>query len=100
MLHASEIILENHYGSHQPAVFVEDYLPDLQEQGLAREASIILDADHAVNILYDNPNSVARFTEKASVAWMRILDHFVPEQGYHLGYIGASQVLWMIPDYD
>lgn len=92
-----EIILEDRYGSHQPAVFCEDYWASLKEQGLGREAQIILEADRA---LYDNPNSpeLARLTERASCAWMKILEKFVPEEGYHLGYIGASQALWIIPN--
>lgn len=100
-----EIILDDHYGSHQPAVFCEDYWVLLEEQGLDHKAQIILEADRAVSVLYDNPDSpelngvdVARLTEAASCAWMDILEKFVPEEGYHLGYIGESQALWMIPN--
>lgn len=100
-----EIILPDHYGSYQPAAFCENYIIALTAQGLEREACIIMYADHAVSVLYDNLDSpeldgvnVARLTERASCAWMDILEKFVPEDGYHLGYIGASQALWMIPN--
>lgn len=93
MFFEPEIILEDRYGSHQPAVFCEDYWLPLKEQGLGHEAQIILEADCAVQ----GPE-LARLTERASCAWMKILEKFVPEEGYHLGYIGASQALWIIPN--
>lgn len=100
-----EVILENYYGSHQPAVFCENYILNLAEQALDHEAQIILEADRVVSVLYDNPNSpelagvdVARLTERANCAWERILERFIPEEGWHLGYLDHDQALFVIPD--
>lgn len=100
-----EVLLENHYGSHQPAVFCEQWQAELEEQALADAAQIILDADHAVSVLYDNSNDpqldgvdVARLTERAYCAWEKILEHFIPAEGYHLGYLDHDQALFMVPD--
>lgn len=103
-----EIILDDHYGSHQPAVFCEDYWLPLEEQALGHLARVIVRADRAVSVLYNGPDKeeleqlsgeeLANLTEAASCAWMDILEKFVPEEGYHLGYIGESQALWMIPN--
>lgn len=100
-----EIILENHYGSHQPCVFCEHYEADLEEQGFAEEVDLIVKSDHMTNVLYyDDDRSelegvdLATLTERASCAWMDILDKFVPQEGYHLGYMPDDQALWMLPD--
>lgn len=73
-----------YYGSHQPEVFCEEYSADLEDQGLSAYADIILDE--------------AADPERAICAWMDILDKFIPEEGWHIGYIGASQALYAIPD--
>lgn len=100
-----EIILENHYGSHQACVFCENYILDLAEQGLEREAQIIMRADREVGVLYDGPDQstlsgeeLARLTERANCAWERILERFIPEEGWHLGYLDHDQALFAIPD--
>lgn len=103
-----EIILENHYGSHQPCVFCENYILNLAEQALDCEAQIIMKADHATDVLYNGSDKeeldklsgveVADLLEKACWAWDTILQNFVPEEGYHLDYLDNDQALWMIPD--
>lgn len=103
----AEVILENHYGSHQPAVFCEKYISNLTEQGLGDEAQVILEADRAVSVLYDDPHSpeldgvdVASLTEQATCAWETILEAFIPEPGYRLGYLPDDQALFMLPASD
>lgn len=105
MCNEPEVILENHYGSHQACVFCENYLLNLMEQGLGNDAKVIMDADHAVDVLYNGPDKselegldIANLTERANCAWERILERFVPEEGYHLGYLDHDQALFMIPD--
>lgn len=99
------IVLENHYGSHQPAVFCEQFEAELEEQGLSDKAEIIIRSDYLTDVLYYEEDKSelegvdhAALSERASCAWMDILDKFVPEEGFHLGYMPDSQALWAIPD--
>lgn len=97
-----EVILDNYYGSHQPAVFCENFRQALANQGLDEEAQIIVDADRAASVLYDDPDlsaeAFADLLEQAVWAWETILERFIPEEGYHLGYMPDDQALWMIPN--
>lgn len=75
------VILDNHYGIHQPRVFCERYEDLLIDQGFEEECHMILT---------DDPD--------ADEAWDLIVNNFIPEKGYHLGYFDHDQALFMIPD--
>lgn len=84
-----ECILENHYGSKQPIVFCENYILNLEEQGLGREGAVILQAART-----EDPADL----EQINWAWENILERFVPQEGWHLGYLPDSQALFSIPN--
>ena len=83
-MHEPYELIGPHYGAHLPEVFCEQYADELDTQGLWDKAELILaeDAD----------------PERAICAWMDILDKFVPEEGWHIGYLGSSQSVYAIPN--
>lgn len=105
MCYEPELLVTGHYGTHQPCVFCEAFMDKLIAQGFEEAARTIIDADHATNVLYDNPDEpelsgeeIAQLTERANWAWEDILNDFIPEPGYHLGYLPDDDALWAIPD--
>lgn len=92
-----EVVLENHYGSNQPVVFCENYILNLDEQGLGRECAAIMWADRARKRLETlTPEELRKLD--ITWAWENILERFVPEEGWHLGYLGNNQALYSIPN--
>lgn len=87
------VILENHYGCHQSAVFCEQFRDELIAQDLSEEAALILAADREV---MDKGYSMQ--SDEATEAWSDILEKFIPEEGYHLDYLPDDQVLFAVPD--
>lgn len=86
----ARLILENYHGIHQPALFCGRYASELEAQGFTDQVCDILRAED--NIL--DPDA----QQAGSEAWDEIVDGFIPEPGYHLGYLPYDQALFAIPD--
>lgn len=84
-------IMHNHYGSGLPQVFAEEFQADLEEQGLGKEADIL------INHFDDNDGKWAN-------AWENILTKFVYDGEYnlHMGNDGlyALRIGKYPPDWD
>lgn len=84
------LLLDNFHGIHQPAIFCGRYASELEEQGFGNAVCDVLRAED--NIL--DPDA----QQAGAEAWDEIVDGFIPEPGYHLGYLPDDQALFAIPD--
>lgn len=86
------VVLEDHYGHNQPVVFVEDHYDELVEQGFQKEADLIQQAYKE-----EETGHLTSLQDKATTAWSDILDKFLYDGEYCLGYGDRDGTLYAFP---